>query len=225
MKPLFLSLIMTLIVLVSGCSTLRTNVRSDVDWSTYSSVAVSVPEPDRWEMRPLVIERLTDWGFVPVVGNQQHSDLLAILEVTEGSSLAENGDITTWPKNLLLRLHDRSNGAELARSRYQLAPTQSPKHGLSLMVNDLRKQTGKTTDAAAQAPQPQENKTATIPAASPAPQDTSVEASSIPAPAPTPPASTSLNEPSEPEATKSEWTPRFKGWQPWGEDNAIEEHY
>ena len=205
MKPLFSGLIITLVVLVSGCSTLRTNVRKDVDWSTYSSVKVTVTEPDNWKMRPLVIERLTDWGLVPVDGNRQHADLLATLEVTEGSSIAENGSIITWPKNLLLRLHDSSNGAELAHSRYQLAPTQSPKHGLTLMVNDLRKQTSKAMGVAAPPPQPQEDITTTTPAA--------------------PPSSPSFAEPSKPEATNSDWVPRFKGWQLWGEDPTAGETY
>ncbi len=224
MKPLFLSLII-LFVLVSGCSTLRTSVRSDVDWSTYSSVEVSVPEPDRWDMRPLVIERLADWGFVPVAGNQQHSDLLATLEVTEGFSLAENGDITTWPKNLLLQLHDRSNGAELAYSRYQLAPTQNPKHGLNLMINDLRKQASKTTGPTP-APHPLEDKNTTTSPLSlpqPPPDETKAEPAAASSLRKSGPATAAAPDPTQPpldgfnelERAPSDWIPRFKGWQPW----------
>lgn len=232
MKHLFFGLM--IIGLISGCSTLRSNVRNDVNWAAYSSVKISVTEPDRWGLQPLLAERLADWGLMPIEQNQLSADLLATLEVTEGTSLAETGAMTTWPKNLLLRLHDRANGTELARSRYELAATQSPKHGLTLMVNDLRKQTRKTTDTAP-APQPQDNRTATTPTL-PAPQATPAEPSAAPATtdslrdaepatATTPDATQAPGELSEPEPATSDWAPRFKGWQPWGDSTTAGESY
>lgn len=209
-----------IIVLISGCSTLQTNVRKDVDWPAYSSVEISVSEPDRWELRSLTAERLANWGFVVVDGNLQHAELLAILEITEGSSLAETGEVTTWPKNLLLRLHDRSNGTELARSRYQLAPTQNPKHGLTLMVNDLRKQTNKVTRLTPR-PQPSDNKSATSPTQSSPTTATDSDLAS-PSPPVAPPVHQEL---SEPGPATSNWTPRFRGWQFHGDNITQEESY
>lgn len=219
MRDLLLSL--TIIVLLSGCSTLQTSVRNDVDWPAYTSVSVAVTPPDRWELRTLISERLADWGLVPVDATQQPVDLAAVLEVTEGSSLAETGDVVTWPKNLLLRLYDRSNGIELARSSYQLAPTQSAKHGLTLMVNDLRKHTS-TTGAAAP---PLNNNTATAPVPTPAATASRDERASDPAPPADTSAPPSGGELSEPPPASTDWAPRFKGWQPWGDNTTAEEPY
>src|SRR6056297_148069 len=216
MKALLYSLMMTVLMLASGCSTLQTRVSNDVDWAAYRSVNVSVTEPDRWELRPLVAERLADWGFVPVEQDHQHVDLIATLEVTEGSSIAETGEEISRPKNLLLRLEDRYNGAELARSSYQLAATQSPRHGLTLMVNDLRKHTRKTR---ATPPQPTDHQIAITPAQK-APA-TSADATDLTEP-PVPIAIPAQKELNEPEPTNSDWVPRFKGWQLWGDDTTAE---
>lgn len=232
MKHLLFSFI--ILVLASGCSTLKTSVREDVDWPAYNNVEIVVTEPDHWGLRPLVAERLADWGLVPVTNNQQNSDLLAILEVTEGSSLTETGAVKTWPKNLLLRLVDRSTNSEVARSRYQLAPTQSPKHGLTLMVNDLRKHASKTTGATPQF-QTLENKTVDIPprpSLKPTSVETNITAStndtdrySEPAALTTPAHPPSLEERNQSKPTKSDWVPRFKGWQLWGDNETAEQHY
>jgi hypothetical protein len=208
-----------ILFILSGCSTLQTNVRSNIDWARYRHVEVSVTEPDRWELRPLVAEQLAGWGLVPVEHNQQTADLSATLEVTEGTGIAETGEETTWPKTLLLRLYDRSSGAELARSRYQLAPTQNPKHGLALMVKDLRKQAGK---AMTTTPQPTDQHTAIAPVqTTPAPATDSIAPTKPSSPMATP----GHNEPGEPESTNSDWVPRFKGWQSWGNDTTSGETY
>jgi hypothetical protein len=222
-------------VLLCGCSTLQTRVHKNVDWSAYTSVAISVGEPDRWELRPLVSEQLAGWGMTPVEHNQ-NPDLLVIVEIGQGTSLAETGEVVHWPKDLLLRIHDSSDGSELARSRYQLAPTQQPRHGLALMVNDIQKRTGKATGALQQ-PQPAANKEAKA-AVPPAPA-AFTELTTTPSPTAsatylkntdeknqpsvsgTPP---TLEEGSKAEKTESSWIPQFKGWQIRG-DNKTEETY
>lgn len=215
---LFASGLITLLIL-SGCSTLQTNVRRNIDWARYHHIEISVTEPDRWELRPLVAEQLAGWGFLPVEHNQQPADLTARLEVTEGTGIAETGEETAWPKILLLRLYDPSNGTELARSRYQLAPTQSPKHGLALMVKDLRKHTSKIMTTT---PQPIDHNTAIAPVQT---APASAANSTAPTKPPVPMTAPGHNEPGEPESANSDWVPRFKGWQSWGSDATSGETY
>jgi len=232
MKPLLYSLMMTVLVLVFGCSTLQTKVNKNVDWSAYTSVAISVSDPDRWELRPLVAERLAGLGLTPLENNQ-NPDLLAIIEAGEGTSLAETGGTVHWPEDLLLRILDSSDGSELARSRYQLAATQSLRHGLTLMVNDLRKQISTTTGAGSGRP-PQVNKTATtsdraalkpIPAENGASLATVITNNHSEQAAAAPDSAQPREEHSTPEAPTSDWVPRFKGWQLWGEDTTAGEAY
>jgi len=138
MKNLIIALL--LLLMTTACSTLKTTVRPNVDWSSLSRVEVAITD-DRWNLLPQLSTKLADQGYSIVPSSTGTADLQATLQVTDSSTLSESGATVAWPRDLTLQLLDAKTGAELARSRYQLAPTQQPKQALALMVNDHWKTT------------------------------------------------------------------------------------
>ncbi len=216
-------------MLASGCGNLKTSEHNNIDWAGYNRVEIIVSTPDRWQLHPLTTELLADRGLVAVNKLQEQADLKATLEVTESFDLAETGEKTIRPRVLLLRLNDYSTDAELARSRYQLAPTQNPKHGLTLMVNDLFKHAGK----AALPKQPEHSNliNSMQPALPPtlAPVATpAIATSDLNAESAAPDAANALpapGKPNGPESTDADWFPRFKGWQTGADNTTTGETY
>lgn len=134
MKNLVAALLLLLVT--TACSSLQTTIRPHVDWSSLSRVEIAIDD-DRWNLLPLLAARLTDHGYSIVT---DAADLRATLQVADGNTISETGAAIAWPRDLTLQLFAAETGAELARSHYQLAATQSPRHGLDLMLADLHKQ-------------------------------------------------------------------------------------
>lgn len=218
-------LVPLLLLLFAACSPLQTTVRPQVDWSSISTAELT-GDDNRWNLLPVTADKLKDLGLAVIPAGSGAVDVRAVLQVEDTTTLTETGALIKRPKNLTLQLLDPQTGTELARSRYQLSSTQSPRHALDLMITDLDKQIRRGTPGVGAASPPSSAHRA-MPVDVPSDANPATE-SAPPTNAPvTPVPETPLAPPGtvSNKTEKSPWQPRFQGWQLPHEGTVPDEPY
>lgn len=191
-----------LAILLSGCSSVHTEVKPGYEWSAVSSVYVEELQPDRWELRPLVRQELQGMGFVLLPSIAERPDLRVRFFVTEAVDLDAESRPLTKLKGVHVQMIDPDDSAMVAVSDYFLGSADTPEQGVSKAFAGLRE---KIRTVAGTPPQ---NAAAPGPAAVSMPTtDAEPQASGTAEP-----------EPEIKSRQRSPWMPQLKSWgfEDWG---------
>lgn len=199
------------LLLTTGCSTLHTELRNDIDWAAMKTVEMPDPAIDNWNLRPIAEQELKATGLTPLPYGSPAPDLRARFQLDEASDLTETGAVRNRVKSIQLQLFDRSGRVELARSSYELSSTQNLKQGVNALFKGLRKQlrnVGSSGTAVVQ--NKPEHSSSDMPQLSP--KGAAADSSSLA----TTQVETNQQKAAEQvnlqQKSESTWLPRFQGW-------------
>ncbi len=235
----------TLLVCLSGCSSMHVDVAPAVDWSNVSHIVLSAPAQDPWLLAPAIRKELQGMGMTVLAEGEGDPDLAIRFFAKEGPDLDANGNMLTRLQSLHVQFVDPATATVVAVADYFYSEGSSgPDKGVAAVFAKLREELNAgaaspltTVTAPVTDPVPRQSVSQSVlesqspplePARSPAPVG-SLEVESVSqTQALEPPVKTIAPVTDKAKArkietkTESPWTPKFKSWgfENWGKQNS-----
>lgn len=214
LRALITTQLLLALILLPGCSSIQFENTEDFDWNGVSTIALSEPAEDRWQLRPLIKKELVTMGFK--IASETDEPHLLIGYTTQGKpDLNTDSQVIMRLKSLHITFKEPSSNNSVATLDYSYPPTGDSdpatgvKEAFAAIKKDLHSPRTQPPPGDVQYPPPAHTKSQTL-------KESSTTEKNLEPKEPRPKAQEKEPKPLE---TQSPWLPKLKSWgfENWGQ--------